>query len=119
TETGVILGTPYYMSPEQARGERVDHRSDVYALGVMMYRAFTGKLPFVADSTMGVLTRHLTELPEPPSHVSQVDLRLERVILRCLEKRPEARFQSMREVADALASLTGAAPRIREEPTRV
>src|SRR6185503_8002051 len=73
TETGVILGTPYYMSPEQARAEQVDHRTDIYALGVMMYRAFTGRLPFVADSTMGVLTHHLTETPELPSRLSNVD----------------------------------------------
>src|SRR5262249_28361554 len=64
TETGVILGTPYYMSPEQARAEAIDHRSDIYALGVMMYRAFTNRLPFMADSTMGVLTRHT--LPSAP-----------------------------------------------------
>ena len=87
TETGVILGTPYYMSPEQARAEVVDHRSDIYALGVMMYRAFTGRLPFVADSTMGVLTRHLTEIPELPSRLSNVDPTTERMIMRCMEKR--------------------------------
>lgn len=103
TETGVILGTPYYMSPEQARAEAVDHRTDIYALGVMMYRAFTGKLPFVADSAIGVLTAHLTETPELPSKVSDVDVPTERIILRCLEKKKEARFQSMAEVAAALS----------------
>ncbi len=102
TETGVILGTPYYMSPEQARAEAIDHRSDIYALGVMMYRAFTGRLPFMADSTMGVLTRHLTEAPELPSRVTAVDQVTERMILRCLAKKPQYRFQSMREVAEAL-----------------
>jgi eukaryotic-like serine/threonine-protein kinase len=118
TETGVILGTPYYMSPEQARAEVVDHRSDIYALGVMMYRAFTGRLPFVADSTMGVLTRHLTETPELPSRLNNVDPATERMIMRCMEKRREARFQSMTEVADALRSipLTPGAP-MREEAT--
>ena len=102
TETGVILGTPYYMSPEQARAEAIDHRSDIYALGVMMYRAFTGRLPFVADSTMGVLTRHITEAPQPPSEIGNVDQATERMILRCLAKKPEYRFQSMRELAEAL-----------------
>jgi serine/threonine-protein kinase len=120
TETGVILGTPYYMSPEQARGEQIDHRSDIYALGVMMYRAFTGRLPFVADSTMGVLTRHLTEAPEPPSHVTNVDVSTERVILRCMEKRPDKRYQTMAEVVHALSTLD--APHnqrlaVRDEPT--
>ena len=115
TETGVILGTPYYMSPEQARAEAVDHRSDIYSLGVMMYRAFTGRLPFLADSTMGVLTRHITETPEPPSKLTAIDGITERLILRCMEKRPENRFQSMREVADTLRQLPTAAPQIREQ----
>jgi serine/threonine protein kinase len=118
TETGVILGTPYYMSPEQARAEVVDHRSDIYALGVMMYRAFTGRLPFVADSTMGVLTRHLTETPELPSRLSNVEPTTERMIMRCMEKRREARFQSMAEVADALRSIPLETARpIREDTT--
>ena len=106
TETGVILGTPYYMSPEQARGEQLDHRSDIYALGVMMYRAFTGRLPFVADTAMGVLTRHLTEKPELPSRLAEMDHALERLILRCLEKKPIDRFQSMADVAHALRSVS-------------
>jgi serine/threonine protein kinase len=118
TETGVILGTPYYMSPEQARAEVVDHRSDIYALGVMMYRAFTGRLPFVADSTMGVLTRHLTETPELPSRLSNVDPTTERMIMRCMEKRREARFQSMTEVAEALRSIPlGPSAPMREDTT--
>ncbi len=118
TETGVILGTPYYMSPEQARAEAIDHRSDIYALGVMMYRAFTGRLPFMADSTMGVLTRHITETPQPPSEIGNVDPITERMILRCLAKKPEYRFQSMREVAEALRTVPlGAVPALREQST--
>ena len=105
TETGVILGTPYYMSPEQARAEHVDHRTDIYSLGVMMYRAFTGRLPFAGDSAMGVLTQHLHQAPELPSRISGVPAPLERVILRCMEKQPFARFQSMHEVAAALRML--------------
>jgi serine/threonine protein kinase len=105
TETGVILGTPFYMSPEQARGDSVDGRSDIYALGVMMYRAFTGKLPFVADSAMGVLTRHLTEEPEAPSRIREIEPALERLILCCLAKQPESRFQRMAHVAVALRAL--------------
>ena len=119
TDTGVILGTPYYMSPEQARAEAVDHRSDVYALGVMMYRAFTGRLPFVADSTMGVLTRHITDMPELPSRITEIDVQTERVILRCLEKRPIDRFQTMNDVAEALRSLDapGHRPLLRDDST--
>ncbi len=117
TETGVILGTPDYMSPEQARAEPVDHRTDVYALGVMMYRAFTGKLPFVADSTMGVLTRHLTEAPLPPSTLTKIDVEVERIILRCMEKLPEARFQSMRDVAASLVGAMDARTAFRDDAT--
>jgi len=105
TETGVILGTPYYMSPEQARGDQLDARSDIYALGVMMYRAFTGKLPFVADTAMGVLTRHLTETPELPSRIAEMEPALERLILRCMEKKAIDRFQSMDDVADGIDSV--------------
>ena len=118
TETGVVLGTPYYMSPEQARADALDHRSDIYSLGVMMYRAFTGRLPFVADSTMGVLTRHITEAPKPPSEIGDVDQGTEQMILTCLAKKPEYRFQSMREVADALRLVPlDPVPAIREQTT--
>jgi serine/threonine-protein kinase len=115
TETGVILGTPYYMSPEQARGDELDHRSDIYALGVMMYRAFTGRLPFVADTAMGVLTRHLTEKPELPSRLAEIDPALERLILRCLEKKAIDRFQTMADVSTALRAVSDEA---RHQPLR-
>jgi serine/threonine-protein kinase len=105
TETGVILGTPYYMSPEQARGDAVDHRTDIYALGVMMYRAFAGRLPFIGDSKLGVLTRHLMELPQPPSQVADVDPTTERLILCCLEKEREHRPPSMRDLAAELREM--------------
>ena len=117
TETGVILGTPYYMSPEQARGDPLDARSDIYALGVMMYRAFAGRLPFVADTAMGVLTRHLTQKPELPSRLADMELTLERLILRCLEKKPVDRFQSMADVADALRTIADEVVRPRNHPT--
>jgi len=117
TETGVILGTPYYMSPEQARGDQLDNRSDIYALGVMMYRAFAGRLPFVADTAMGVLTRHLTQQPELPSRLADMEPTLERLILRCLEKKPVDRFQSMADVAEALRSVPDEVQSPRNNPT--
>jgi eukaryotic-like serine/threonine-protein kinase len=98
TRTGMVFGTPHYMSPEQASGGAVDHRADVYALGIIMYEMFAGRVPFEADSYMGVLTKHMFMVPEPPSRVNAAVRELgalEDVTLRCLEKKPEARYESM------------------------
>lgn len=98
TRSGMVFGTPHYMSPEQAAGELVDHRADIYALGIVMYEMFTGKVPFEADSYMGVLTKHMYMTPAPPSQLAP-QLKslgsLEDVILRCLQKRPEARYPNL------------------------
>jgi tRNA A-37 threonylcarbamoyl transferase component Bud32 len=105
TQSGVILGTPYYMAPEQARGLPIDHRVDIYSLGVMMYHAFTGRLPFIADSAVAVLTAHALDPPPPPSHVSSIDPGIERMILQCMEKQPAARYRDMHELAEGLRAL--------------
>jgi serine/threonine-protein kinase len=104
TKEGVVFGTPQYMSPEQAAGELVDHRSDVYALGVMMYEMLTGRVPFEADTYMGVLTKHLRTPPVPPRVVlGDRDLGgLEPIVLRALEKSPGRRFSNMTELMMAL-----------------
>jgi serine/threonine-protein kinase len=98
TRAGMVFGTPHYMSPEQAAGEIVDHRADIYALGIVMYEMFTGKVPFEADSYMGVLTKHMYMTPAPPSDLAP-ELKslgaLEDVILRCLQKRPAARYDNL------------------------
>lgn len=113
TRTGMVFGTPHYMSPEQASGGDVDHRADMYAFGIIMYEMFTGRVPFEADSYMGVLTKHMFMVPEPPSHVHEAarDLgALEDVTLRCLEKRPEARYASMEELmrdVESIVQFTG------------
>jgi eukaryotic-like serine/threonine-protein kinase len=98
TRAGMVFGTPHYMSPEQAAGEIVDHRADIYALGIVMYEMFTGKVPFEADSYMGVLTKHMYVAPVPPSQLSPAVKSLgalEDVILRCLQKRPAARYENL------------------------
>jgi eukaryotic-like serine/threonine-protein kinase len=106
TRQGIVFGTPHYMSPEQASGQPVDHRADIYALGVIMYEMFTGRVPFEADTYMGVLTQHMFVQPVPPSQVSPAARELgvlEEITLRCLAKKPEERYGTMTELGAALA----------------
>jgi eukaryotic-like serine/threonine-protein kinase len=110
TRPGVVFGTPYYMAPEQASGQAVDARADVYSLGVLLYEMLTGALPFEADTYMGVLTKHMFVEPTRPS-VRLPDLacgELEDVVMRALAKEPRARQQSMTELAEALARAVDA-----------
>ncbi len=107
TRTGTIFGTPFYMSPEQALGQAVDHRADIYAMGVIMYELFSGSLPFSGESFMGILTKHITAEPPPIEHVAQQNGRvlvpgIAEVIERCMKKDPDHRFQTMRELVQAL-----------------
>lgn len=114
TRTGMIFGTPEYMSPEQAKGERVDHRVDIYAVGIILYELLTGRVPFVADTFMGTLTKHMFEAPPPPAAVApgvHVLPEVEAIILKALQKERDYRFQSMGEMANAIRAVgTGAAP---------
>jgi eukaryotic-like serine/threonine-protein kinase len=108
TRTGMIFGTPEYMSPEQAKGERVDHRVDVYAVGVILYELLTGRVPFTADTFMGILTQHMFEAPPAPSAVlptAGITPEVEAIILKALQKDREYRFQSMSEMAEAIRAV--------------
>lgn len=108
TKAGVVFGTPYYMSPEQASGDPVDERADIYALGVVMYEMFTGRVPFEADTFMGVLTKHIYVEPTPPSVIlgGMAALgALEQITLTCLAKKPERRFQSMHALGEELSRV--------------
>ena len=113
TRDGEVLGTPHYMSPEQCEGENVDHRTDIYALGVLLYEMLTGNVPHDADTMMGILTKQMYEEPIPPKvRVPQVSSELEQLILRCLDKKPEQRYQTMRELEADLARIAaGARPK--------
>jgi serine/threonine protein kinase len=108
TGRGQIVGTPYYMSPEQIRGENeVDGRSDIYSLGALMYKVLTGEHAFSAASPVGVLTKHLTEPVTPPSRRSgkQVVPEVDAIVLRAMEKRPDQRYESVREMLGALETV--------------
>jgi serine/threonine-protein kinase len=112
TTTGAIVGTPYYMAPEQIRSEAVDGRTDLYALGAVMYRALTGVPPFVAPTPMAVLSMHLTEPVVPPDARAPtlgIPEEASAIVVRALAKDPAERFQSATELRDALVrTLLGA-----------
>jgi serine/threonine protein kinase len=103
TRTGQIIGTPLYMAPEQARGsENVDHRADLYAIGVILYELTTGRLPFEATSIYDLIVKHATETPPPPrTRRASLPEAVELVIMRCLEKSPDDRYPSAKETLDA------------------
>jgi serine/threonine-protein kinase len=115
TQAGQVFGTPHYMSPEQCAGTAVDHRTDIYAVGVILYEMATGQVPFDADNLMGILTKHLYENPIPPHELPppvNVPPALEAVILKALAKKPELRYQTMTElVADLEAVDQGLTPK--------
>ncbi len=105
TVDGFVCGTPQYMAPEQARGDEIDHRVDVYAAGVVLYQMLAGVVPFGGDTALGIITRHLTDVPVPPhERVPEmgVPLALEVIALKAMSKDPAGRFQSAGELGDAI-----------------
>ena len=116
TAAGVLLGTPQYMSPEacESKGD-VDHRTDIYALGVLLFQMMTGSLPFDGESTGEVLVKQVTALPPAPRGVNPaIPPSVEQILLRCLAKRVDARFATMAQLRQALldpeAYLQGSPP---------
>ncbi|MCE5248667.1 SUMF1/EgtB/PvdO family nonheme iron enzyme [bacterium] len=103
TQTGAVIGTPRYMSPEQARGTELDGRSDIYSMGVLLYQMATGSLPFQATDAASLMYMHVHEAPEAPD-VRNADVPdwLRDIILKCLEKNPDDRFANAMDLAKAL-----------------
>ncbi|MEV6975441.1 protein kinase [Kitasatospora sp. NPDC093806] len=112
TQTGMVMGTPQYLSPEQALGKPVDHRSDLYAAGCMLYELLTLRPPFTGDTPLSVVYQHVQDPPVPPSHANpRVPAELDQLVLRSLAKNPDDRFQDADEfrahIEHALRELTG------------
>jgi eukaryotic-like serine/threonine-protein kinase len=109
TQTGTVLGTAAYLSPEQARGDPVDARSDIYSLGCVLYEMLCGRAPFTGDSAVSIAFRHVNDVPDPPSaHHPGVPPEIEAVTVRALEKDPARRYQSADEFREALVAARGA-----------
>jgi serine/threonine protein kinase len=109
TSTGHTVGTPQYMAPEQFNGGRVDARADIYSLGVLLFEATTGRLPFHGDTPIAVGLKHTTEAPPHPRAIRpEVSMLLDRIILKCLEKDPVDRYPTAADVARDLRRSAGA-----------
>lgn len=115
TGTGVIIGTPEYMAPEQAEGRDVDHRADIYALGAILFEMVTGRVPFEGETPLSIVLKHRSEPPADPKAINtQLSAAMSRVILKCLEKSRERRYQSAAEVLEDLANVEKGLPATRQ-----
>jgi serine/threonine protein kinase len=122
TGTGMGVGTPEYMAPEQGLGHKVDHRADIYALGIIFYEMVTGRKPFQADTPMAVVIKQINDpLPRPTQFVPDLPKDVEKTLLKALAKDPKNRYQRMGEFALALEKLAdrqGKVVPIRRKPAR-
>jgi serine/threonine protein kinase/tetratricopeptide (TPR) repeat protein len=122
TETGVIIGTPEYISVEQVEGAEADHRSDIYSLGIILYEMVTGKVPYDGDTPLSVAVKHTTQFPEDPRELNaQVPVALSRLILKCIAKNRGNRYQSVEALVGELGDIvrgisTAAAEPLKKRP---
>ena len=111
TVVGTRLGTSYTMAPEQIRGEAIDPRTDIYALGVVLYHLLTGQYPFRAETMTEIERQHLEAPPPRPSQLAAIPPALDAVVLRCMEKTADRRFPTVKAFIEALRDAAGSRPR--------
>ncbi|HEU4909979.1 MAG TPA: Stk1 family PASTA domain-containing Ser/Thr kinase, partial [Propionibacteriaceae bacterium] len=120
TQTAAVIGTAQYLSPEQARGETVDARSDLYSTGCLVYELLVGRPPFVGDSPVSVAYQHVRENPVPPSQLDpEISPEIDAVVLKSLAKDPSERYQSAREMKDDISRLLAGQQTTAQQATAV
>lgn len=111
TQTDAVLGSVHYLSPEQARGEKIGPRADIYSLGVVLYEMATAKLPFQGDTPVGVALQHIQDEPALPSVVNPaIPLHLEKIIVRAMAKKPDGRYETAPQMSRELENIAGVGP---------
>ena len=114
TGAGLVIGTPEYMSPEQAEGKEADSRSDIYSLGVIFFEMLTGQRPFEGDSALGIAMKHKGEEPQEPRLLNpNISDSINELVLKCLKKNPDDRYQNIEELRDGLSSIDMKLPAVK------